>query len=98
MLLLTAIETIGLVRDLVLIAMLLFLILVFSMGMILSFLFYRRVTATLRKLERTLDRIESVSRQISKDIVGPITTAKKTVFGIRPLISMLLRTGDDRPK
>ena len=98
MLLLTALETIGLVRDLVLIAVLLLLALVLSVGMILSLLFYRRVTETLRKSERTLDRIESVSKQISNDILGPITTAKKTVFGIRPLISMLLRTGDDRSK
>ena len=87
--LITALETVGLLRDIILVAVLLLLGFALLLGAMLAVLLYRRVVPVLKKAESALDQVEAMSRRVSEDVLSPFAGLREMAFGIKPLLSFL---------
>lgn len=87
--LLTSLETVQLVRDIVLIAVLLIAFVAIFVFSILGVQLYRQFTAVLRRAEGTLENVETLTGELSEGILRPLAGLRERVTRIRPFLSFL---------
>ena len=87
--LLTSFETVQLVRDVVLIAVLLISFVAIFVFSILGVQLYRRLSAVLRRAEGALENVETVTGELSEGILKPLAGLREKASRIRPFLSFL---------
>ena len=87
--LLTSLETIQFVRDIVLIAVLLVSFVAIFVFSILGVQLYRQVSTVMRRAEGTLENVEALSEELSRSVVGPLAGMREKASRIGPLFSFL---------
>ena len=87
--LLTSLETVQLLRDIVLIAVLLISFVAIFVFSILGVQLYRQLSAVLRRAEGTLENVETLTGELSESILKPLAGLRERASRIRPFLSFL---------
>ena len=87
--LLTNLETVQLVRDIILIAVLLISFVAIFVFSILGVQLYRQISTVLRRAEGTLENVETFTGEISEGILRPLAGLREGASRIRPFLSFL---------
>ena len=87
--LLSSYETIQLVRDIILIAVLLISFVAIFVFSILGVQLYRRFSAVLRRAEGTLENVQTLTDELSRGVLKPLAALRERTSRIRPFLSLL---------
>jgi len=87
--LLTSLETVQLLRDIVLIAVLLVSFVAIFVFSILGVQLYRQLSAVLRRAEGTLENVETLTGEFSEGVLKPLAGLREKASRIRPFLSLL---------
>ncbi|MBM3956705.1 MAG: hypothetical protein FJ313_01470 [Gemmatimonadetes bacterium] len=82
-------ETVQLVRDIVLIAVLLISFVAIFVFSILGVHIYRQLSSVLRRAEGTLESVETLAGELSEGILKPLGRLRKGASRLRSLLSFL---------
>jgi len=88
-LLLTSLETVQLLRDIVLITVLLVAFVAIFVFSILGVQLYRRLSTVLERAEGALENFETLTGQVSESIFRPLARVREATSRIRPFLSFL---------
>ena len=94
--LLTSLETVQLLRDIVLIAVLLIFFVAIFVFSILGVQLYRQLSAVLRRAEGTLENVETLTGELSEGILKPLAGLRERASRIRPFLSFLFGDRTER--
>jgi len=87
--LLTSLETVQLLRDIVLIAVLLVSFVAIFVFSILGVQLYRQISAVLGRAEGTLENVETLTGELSEGVLKPLAGLREKASRIRPFLSLL---------
>ena len=83
-------ETIGTIRDIIIIVFVLGGSLFLLVSVILLFRLYRKVSSLLSSVRKTIKNVEEITSAVSESFVKPATAGSGVAFGAGKLISFLL--------
>ena len=86
---LATLETVQLVRDIVLIAVLLISFVAIFVFSILGVQLYRQFTAVLRRAQGTLDNVETLAGELSEGVLKPLARLRRRASRLGSFLSLL---------